>query len=177
MKILVIAGSVRETSKSSSLARAVATAADGDADVEIFPPLNSLPHFDPEVSDDSAADSVRDLRAKMSAAHGVVVVTPEYAHGYPGVLKNALDWLVGSGELAGKPLAMISSSPSATGGSMAQLSLVATLTVMGGMLVDSVTVPFVGTKLTADGELADHATLTRIRGTVEVLAETSGQGL
>lgn len=176
MKIVVIAGSVRETSKSSSLARAVAAVSDGVAEVDVFPPLNILPHFDPEVSDDAAADSVRDLRARMAAAHGIVVVTPEYAHGYPGVLKNALDWLVGSGELMGKPLAMISSSPSATGGSMAQLSLVATLTVMGAMLVDSVTVPFVGTKLDADGELADKATLTRIRGTVDVLAETSGQG-
>lgn len=174
MKIAVIAGSVRETSKSSALARAVATVAEGDAEVDIFPPLNILPHFDPGVSDDDAADSVRDLRARMGAAQGIVVVTPEYAHGYPGVLKNALDWLVGSGELAGKPLAIVSSSPSATGGSMAQLSLVATLTVMGGMLVDSVTVPLVGTKLDAGGELVDKATLTRIRGTVEVLKEIVG---
>jgi NAD(P)H-dependent FMN reductase len=174
MKIVVIAGSVRETSKSSALARAVATVAEGDVDVDVFPSLNILPHFDPGVSDDDTVDSVRDLRARVGVARAVCIVTPEYAHGAPGVLKNALDWLVGSGELAGKPVSVISSSPSATGGSMAQLSLVATLTVMGGMLVDSVTVPFVGTKLDVDGGLADKATLERIRGMIDVLTVTSG---
>ena len=62
---------------------------------------------------------------------------PEYAHGVPGVLKNALDWVVGSGELAGKPVALF--IPSARG-TYAQASLSETLTVMAAKIVPEASV-------------------------------------
>ena len=57
---------------------------------------------------------------------------PEYAHGIPGVLKNALDWVVGSGELAGKPVVLF--NPTARG-TYARASLSETLTVMAAKIV------------------------------------------
>ena len=44
---------------------------------------------------------MRAFRAALKSANAVLLSSPEYAHGVPGVLKNALDWLVGSGELVG----------------------------------------------------------------------------
>lgn len=62
----------------------------------------------------------------------MIISSPEYAHGVPGVLKNALDWLVASGELYEKPVALFSASPRAT---FAQVSLTETLKVMTARLV------------------------------------------
>jgi len=69
-----------------------------------------------------------------------VVSSPEYAHGIPGILKNALDWIVGSGELYDKPVALFSPSPRAT---YVRAALMETLTVMGAKLVPEacITVP------------------------------------
>jgi len=57
---------------------------------------------------------------------------PEYAHGVPGVLKNGLDWVVGSGELVDKPVTLFNASPR---GTYAQASLTETLTVMSAKVV------------------------------------------
>ena len=78
----------------------------------------------------------------------MVISSPEYAHGVPGVLKNALDWVVGSGELAEKPVALINASPRAT---HAWASLAETLTVMSAQVVPeaSITLPLQGRSLDA----------------------------
>ena len=58
----------------------------------------------------------------------------------PGVLKNALDWIVGSGELMGKPVGLMSASPNRTGGILGQLALIPTLLVMDAVIVAQATV-------------------------------------
>lgn len=79
----------------------------------------------------------------------MLIGTPEYAYGMPGVLKNALDWLVLSGELVNKPVATISASPSEFGGSKARAWLILTLTALAANIVEggSLTIPFIGKKL------------------------------
>ena len=59
----------------------------------------------------TAARGGRDFRARIAACDAVLFSTPEYAHALPGALKDALDWLVGSGELVDKPVAVMSASP------------------------------------------------------------------
>jgi len=78
----------------------------------------------------------------------------------PGVLKNALDWAVSSGEFVGKAVATLSSSPSEFGGSRAHDSLLLTLTALSANVVEgaSLTIPFVRKKLTANGEVIDIGT-------------------
>src|SRR5260370_34900796 len=88
--------------------------------------LGSLPHFNPDLDTDSPPKTVKDFRAMLAAADGVLISSPEYAHGIPASLKNALDWIVSSGELNAKPVALIMASP--TGGRQAQASLVQHLT-------------------------------------------------
>jgi NAD(P)H-dependent FMN reductase len=63
---------------------------------------------------------VFELRNRLNNAHGVLICAPEYAFGVPGILKNLLDWTVGSGEFVNKPLAVITA---ATRGDKAHASL------------------------------------------------------
>lgn len=105
-----------------------------------------------------------DLRARIAAADGVLVCSPEYAHGVPGSLKNALDWIVSSGEFTDKPTLLINASPSFMGASMAQANLVEILRVMGAKLPDAavVSIASVSRKVSADGSL-DAETATALR--------------
>ncbi len=76
-------------------------------------------------------------RSKLKTADGVVFSVPEYAHGVPGVLKNALDWIVGSGELVDKPVTLFNASPR---GKYAQASLTETVTVMSAKVLSEASV-------------------------------------
>jgi chromate reductase, NAD(P)H dehydrogenase (quinone) len=68
----------------------------------------------------------------VGAVDGLVISTPEYAHGVPGVLKNALDWLVGGFDFINKPVAFFNASPRST---FVLASLTEIITIMSGRLV------------------------------------------
>ncbi|HEY2156531.1 MAG TPA: NAD(P)H-dependent oxidoreductase [Isosphaeraceae bacterium] len=153
MRLLAISGSLRASSSNTALLRAAALLAPEGVEVVHFDGLGDLPHFNPDL-EDAPIPAVLDFRARLREADGVLISSPEYAHGVPGVLKNALDWVVGSGELVFKPVALLNASPRST---HAQASLTETLTVMTAALVPeaSVTVPLAGRKLDAEGIAAD----------------------
>src|SRR5205807_8566988 len=99
------------------------------------------------------APAVAELRALLRRADGFIISVPEYAHGLPGAFKNALDWLVSSGELAKKPILVLNAS---AGGQYAQANLVETLTLIEGEVLEALLLaPFVRTRLTADGALGE----------------------
>ncbi len=104
-----------------------------------------LPLFSPDADTDSPALPVADLRDCIKTANAVIICTPEYAYGMPGALKNALDWLVSSGNLYSKPVAALSASPSQRGGDRALIWLLQTLTALGAEVPNgaSFAVPFV----------------------------------
>ncbi|MEO0375776.1 MAG: NAD(P)H-dependent oxidoreductase [Cyanobacteria bacterium P01_A01_bin.17] len=153
IKLLAISGSLRQTSSNTTLLRALKLLASEDVVIDIYAGLDQLPHFNPELEDVECA-AVADYCNQLQQADGLVISSPEYAHGVPGVLKNALDWVVGSGELVGKPVALLNASPRAT---HALASLHETLTVMMAKIVEeaSITIPLMGAKLDA-AELAAH---------------------
>src|SRR5262249_61271671 len=97
-----------------------------------------LPLFNPDLDGEGAVPPppVHEFRGLLRAADGVLLSCPEYGHGVPGALKNALDWIVSSGELEGKPVALIVASPS--GGEWARAALTPTLEGIGARLVASV---------------------------------------
>lgn len=132
-----------------------------------------LPLFDPDVENDEASwpASVREWRDLAARARGVVVATPEYAHGPAGVTKNAIDWLVGSGGLVGKPTLLVSASPGQAGGMRAHAPLMPTLTLLGAVLVDCVAVSRAGSRVDARGRYADPAVVERVRLAVAALEE------
>ena len=113
--VLAISGSLRSGSSNTILLRAAAELAPRGLSVAFYEGLGELPHFNPDLDDEAnPPPQVREFRDALRAADGVMICSPEYAHGVPGSLKNALDWVVGSGELSGKPVALINASPRAT---------------------------------------------------------------
>ena len=169
--LLAISGSLRAASTNSALTRAAAVLAPDGVTVTNYDGLDSLPHFSPDRDGDAAPDAVWQWRTQVGAADGVLLITPEYAFGIPGSLKNALDWLVTSGELWRKPVAVISASPSAKGGQHAHAALCLTLSALEAQIVDdgSLSIAFVSTKVSKDGTVTDAATTDALRASVAVL--------
>ncbi len=102
--------------------------------------MEELPYFNPDVEASAVPTIVLDFRAQIGEADAVVICTPEYAHGIPGILKNALDWLVGSLEFPGKAVALVNASTRAT---HAYESLTEILTTMSARIIfeASLTIP------------------------------------
>jgi len=161
VRILAISGSLRAASLNSALLRAVADLAPADVCVELFTELGNLPLFNPdlEIADSPA---VADFHARLLEADGVIIASPEYAHGVTGVMKNALDWMVGSEAFVNKPVALLNASPRAT---IAQASLKETLVVMSAQVVEaaSITLPIIGSNLDELGIAAHPSISTSIR--------------
>jgi NAD(P)H-dependent FMN reductase len=139
--------------------------------VELFSGLASLPHFNPDLDIEGAVlpPSVTDLRAQIAAARGLLICSPEYAHGVPGVLKNALDWLVSGPEMVHKRVGLINSSPRSM---HAQASLAETLRTMSATLVAGASVELaLGGRGRDAAEIAADPELARLlRSAVEALA-------
>ncbi|KAK2618123.1 NADPH-dependent FMN reductase [Leptospira interrogans] len=142
MKILFISGSIRFESNASALLRAIAKTAPSEMDIITFSELGDLPHFSPDRDGENSPESVKKYREVLRIVDGVLICTPEYAHNMPGVLKNSLDWVVGSGEYVNKPVMALSSSPSYMGGEKALQSLLTTLRAMNAAVVCSFPIPF-----------------------------------
>lgn len=161
MKLLAISGSLRAVSSNTALLRAVALLAPKGMEVRLYGGLGDLPHFNPDLEEREPA-SVTDLREQVKWADGLLISSPEYAHGVPGVLKNALDWLVGGEEFVDKPVALFNASPRST---HAQASLMETVKTMSGRLVAeaSITVPLLGRNLDPRGIVEDPAISSTIR--------------
>lgn len=110
IKILAISGSLRAASTNSALLRAAAEAAPEGVEVTLYQDLGKLPIFNPDHTE-ALPSVVAELRRLVLACDGLLISSPEYAHGVPGGMKNALDWMVGWGELAYKPVALYNTSP------------------------------------------------------------------
>jgi NAD(P)H-dependent FMN reductase len=112
---------------------------------------------------------VTDLRARVRRADGLLISSPEYAHGVPGAMKNALDWLVGGDEFIYKPVALLNASPRAA---HAQASLAETITTMSGRLIAeaSIAVPLLGAKLDAAGIAAHPEIAGALRAAIAAFA-------
>lgn len=173
MQILAISGSLRAASSNTVLLNAAASLAPENIEVVVYLGLADLPPFNPDLDNESLPSSVSDFRSQLRKSTGVVISTPEYAHGVPGVLKNALDWLVASGELYQKPVALFSASPRAI---HAQASLKETLTVMTARLITgaSITVPLLGKKLDVSDVISDRGMSHAIRSALVAFANAIG---
>ena len=132
MKIVAITGSLRTASSNTALLCAMSQLAPPDVEIVLYEELGTLPHFNPDLDEDVPPESVARLRALLQAAAGVLISSPEYAHGVPGSLKNLLDWLVSTGELVGKPVALINASSRSA---FANAQLVETLKTMSWKIV------------------------------------------
>lgn len=172
MRFLGISGSLRARSSNLSILKAAAAAAPDGSHLEMYQGLGKLPYFNPDLDTEGAVPppAVAALRATLAAADAVVICSPEYAHGVPGAMKNALDWLVSDGNLAGKPVAVITAGPG--GGAHAHAQLVETLVTMSWNVVAaaSPTLAIGRGQFDAQGKVIDAAVLGRLREAMLALA-------
>lgn len=173
MKILAISGSLRASSSNTAMLRAAAALAPSTIELTLFEGIGNLPHFNPDIDGETVSPFVTEFRTALRTADALIFSVPEYAHGVPGVLKNALDWVVGSGELAGKPVALF--NPSARG-TYAQASLSETLTVMAAKLVPkaAVTLEALGKPISEESILCDAELSAKLRCGLEALSGNKG---
>jgi NAD(P)H-dependent FMN reductase len=168
MRILAVSGSLRATSSNAALLRAAARDAPPGVEVILYESLGALPPFSPDLDVDPLPGAVADLRARIAAADALMICSPEYAHGMPGSLKNALDWLVSALEALGKPVLLVSASPGGAAHAHAQLAEV--LRTMNLALVDGGAHVFTRARLDASGEVADPEIRAIIASGVAALA-------
>jgi NAD(P)H-dependent FMN reductase len=169
INIVAISGSLKSTSSNATILKTIAKIAPDNVVIKIVEGLDTLPHFNPDSKEEIT--SVINFREHIKEADGVIFSTPEYAFGVPGVLKNALDWLVYSGELNEKPVAAISASPLHTGGDKALASLLLTLTALGtNMNADSsLSIGNIKNKINEAGEIADPGTMQALHSVLNGL--------
>src|SRR5436190_22660345 len=143
MKILAISGSLRAASLNTVVLRAASRLAPAGVTIELFEGTGGLPFFNSDLEGEHLPQAVAEFRAAIGAADGLLISSPEYARGVSGVMKNALDWLVGSLEFPDKPVALINTSPRAT---HAQAALTLSLETMSARLVRDafITLPLLG---------------------------------
>jgi NAD(P)H-dependent FMN reductase/GNAT superfamily N-acetyltransferase len=172
ISLLAISGSLRHASSNSELVKAAAQLASPGVKVAIYGELGQLPPFNPDLDTNVPPTPVAAFRAALKSADAVLLSSPEYAHGVSGVLKNALDWVVGSGELVDKPVALLNASSRAT---HAWTSLVETLSVMSARVIReaSVTVPLNGRGLDAEGIASDPQMAALVKSALRRLVRQS----
>ena len=172
IRVLGISGSLRSVSSNSTLIRAAVRLAPVGVELSIYRELGDIPPFNPDLDTEAVPAAVRRFRAALETSDAILISSPEYAHGVSGVLKNALDWVVSSGELIDKPIALINASARAT---HAQAALSETLTTMSGHVVKdaSITIPLAATAVDADGNLTDVSLSNSLRSAIEALAQAT----
>src|SRR5262245_10948436 len=137
VRILGIVGSLGERSSNLALLETAASIAPDGIEVVLYSQLGELPHFDPDFDPDDAPSTVRALRQAIAASDAVLIAAPEYGHSLPGVLKNAIDWLIGSGELEGKVVAITASVPHPERGRQGLAALRQTLGAVRAVIVSA----------------------------------------
>jgi NAD(P)H-dependent FMN reductase len=167
-RILLLCGSLQRTSANqAALDVARATLSGRGVEVSAFTGLASIPPLNADRSDDPG-EAVVALRTEIGAADAVLIAAPEYAGALAGVVKNALDWVVASGELYGKPVALLSAGTS--GGVFARRDLVRTLSWQGAHVVASLGIDAANAKSVSDSEGARRITDPETLGEIGALA-------
>ncbi len=168
MRVYMVCGSLgRVSANRSALSVAASALIALGAEVDDDDALGSIPPLAPDLVDAPGA-AVADFRRRIADADAVVIAAPEYAGSLGGAMKNALDWVVGSGELYEKPVGIISAGT--TGGPSARQVLARTLLWQGARLVAQLGISAPRTKSDASGEITDPATVAAIKALAHDIA-------
>jgi len=172
MNVCGIAGSLRKGSYNRSLLRAAVKLAPEQMRITVFDRLGDVPLYNADVEASGDPEAVVALKEAIRRSDALLIATPEYNYGVPGVLKNAIDWASrppSGSVLTGKPTALLGASAGRTGTARAQLALrqsfVFTQTPV--LLGPELLVGEAHKKFAEDGTLSDEQTAKLLRALLE----------
>ena len=175
MRVLGISGSLRSGSYNRALLRAARELAPAGMEIVDFD-LRELPFYDGDVEAAGDPASVHAFKDAIRAADALLIATPEYNRGIPGVLKNAVDWAsrppLGS-PLTGKPVAITGASTGLGGTARAQEQLRAALEFSRADVLaqPEVLVPEAYLSIDDEGRLVDEDARARLAELLAALAD------
>jgi NAD(P)H-dependent FMN reductase len=164
--ILAISGSLRVRSTNLTIIEAIAEMFADEIKVTIYDGLASLPHFNPDLEKGVPVPEIEDFRRRIRASDGVLICTPEYVFSIPGVLKNALEWTVGTNDFEGVPVALITASSL---GEKTHESLFLVLKTIGARISEKTALLISGarTRINSEGKITDAPTVEAINLLIE----------
>ena len=173
-RIIALSGSLRSGSYNTALARALAARAPDGCEVEVATPAG-IPLYDGDLeAGQGVPDTVESLKDRIAAIDGLVLVTPEYNQGVPGVMKNTIDWLsrppADIGRVFGdRPVALCGATPGGAGTRSAQYALLPTLRALGARVWSGklLYVSRAGSVFDEGGNLVDEDIGKRVDGFME----------
>jgi chromate reductase len=175
LRVLGIAGSLRAASFNRGLLRAAQELAPEGMEIRAFD-IASIPLYNADVEAKGDPEPVAALKTAIREADALLIVTPEYNFGVPGVLKNAIDWASrppAQTPLRGKPAALMGATPGQGGTIRAQMQLrqafVFTQTI--ALLQPEVLVTKAHEKFDKDGRLTDELTRGFVKKQLEALRD------
>ncbi len=171
-----IAGSLRGGSYNRALLRVAQELAPEGMEIQVFDRMAEIPLFSEDVEMEGDPEPVQALKQAIADADALLIATPEYNYGVPGVLKNAIDWAsrpAGHSVLAGKPAAILGASTGIVGTARAQTQLrqAFVFTDTPTLSQPEVLVYRAQEKFDAEGRLTDEPTRQFVRMLLRQLAD------
>ena len=168
IRVAGIPGSLREASLNKGLLRAAAEVAPAGMEIQIYTGLGDIPPYNDDVFTKGDPATVADLKAFISGADAILIATPEYNYGVPGVLKNAIDWASrpsGKSVLNRKPAAIMGCSQGLGGTIRAQHALRQTFvfTETHVMLQPEIKIPSAAALFDSSAKLTDENTRQHVK--------------
>lgn len=175
-KILAMSGSTRQNSTNHRLIKAIAEISKDVFELQSYNDISLLPHFSPDNDNEHVDKEVIYFRQLLNEADGIIICTPEYAHGVPGTLKNAIDWTVSTNEFYHKPTMLITAS---TDGKKGHEALFETLRVIEAKNIDTLQliIPFASTKIDTDNRIIDDKTLESVKNLLRNFEKTINENV
>jgi chromate reductase len=175
-----IAGSLREGSLNKGLLRAAVELAPAGMEISIYARLGDIPPYNNDVFTQGDPEPVADLKKFIDDADALLIVTPEYNYGVPGVLKNAIDWAsrpAGKSALNRKPAALMGCSPGLGGTIRAQHALRQTFvfTETHVMSQPEIKIPSAAPLFDPSAKLTDENTRQHVKKFLEAFAVWIGR--
>jgi NAD(P)H-dependent FMN reductase len=160
--IFVIIGSASQNSSNQKLVDVVIRLAKDQFNFTILNDLKTLPHFDPQLSNDNPPQAIMEFRDRVAAADGILICTPEYIFSIPSGLKNAIEWCVSTTVFSDKPLGIITASAD---GQMGHKELQLIMKTVMTKFNDDTTLLIQGVKgkVNKAGEITDAATMELLK--------------
>jgi chromate reductase len=173
LRVAGVAGSLRRASFNRGLLRAAVESAPQGMTIETLE-IRDLPHYDADMDIEGGPDVVREFKARILAADGLLLATPEYNYSMSGVLKNALDWASRAPERAmqDKPVAIVGATPGRWGTVRSQMALRQMLVFPGCRVLPSPLLQVAGAReyFDAGGNLTDAVVREQLVGVLDAFA-------